>query len=99
VPAGKRLVIEHVSAKAALTEGQHLTETSIATLQVGGGSAIKHYFAASFQGNTPGIADYYAISQQTHLYAIGGVQVFAFRNGTLGTAQVNISVSGYLIDQ
>ena len=96
---GKRLVIEHVSARAALTEGQQLTETSIETLQVGGGSAIKHYFAASFQGNTPGTADYYAISQQTRLYAVGGVQVRAFRNGTAGSGTVNISVSGYLIDQ
>jgi hypothetical protein len=99
VPAGKRLVIEHVSARAALTEGQQLTETSIETLQVGGGSVIKHYFVASFQASVPGVADYYAISQQTRLYAVGGVQVRAFRSNTTGTAQMNISVSGYLVDQ
>jgi hypothetical protein len=99
VPTGKRLVIEHVSATAALAEGQQLTGTRIDTLQVGGGSQKGHYFVASFQANVPGIGDYYAISQETRLYAIGTVPVNAFRNGTTGTAQMNISVSGYLVDQ
>jgi hypothetical protein len=98
VTSGKRLVIEHVSIRAALTPGQRLFETKITALQVGGGSSKEHFLVTEFQGHRPGIADYYGASQPIRLYAIGGVSIGAFRTDDVGTSQVNVTVSGYLVD-
>jgi hypothetical protein len=98
VTSGKRLVIEHVSVRAALTPGQRLHETKITVLQVGGGSSKEHFLVTEFQGHRPGIADYYAASQPIRLYAIGSVSIAAFRTDDTSTSQVNVTVSGYLVD-
>lgn len=98
VPTGKRLVMEHVSLRAAMTPGQRPFETKIIVLQVGGGSQKEHFLVTEYQGSRPGIADYYAASLPMRLYAIGAVSIASFRTDTVGTAQINVTVSGYLVD-
>jgi len=98
VPSRKRLIIEHVSAHAALPNGQKIIEARIETLQVGGGAKANHYLTTHFESSRPDVADYFSVSQDMRLYAVGTVQFGFFRTSTAGTGQVNATVSGYLVD-
>lgn len=97
VPAGRRLIIEHVSGLAALEIGQRLKWSRISTLAMAGGTQVAHYLATTQQASVAGIADYYVMSQPMLAYAVGAVEIAAFRSDVAGTGQVNVSVSGYLV--
>lgn len=98
VPSRKRLVIEHVSARVALPNGQKIIEARIETLQAGGGAKASHYLTTNTEGSRPGVADYFSASQCVRLYAVGNVQFGFFRTDIASIGQVNASVSGYLVD-
>lgn len=96
VPAGKRLVIEHVSLLCVAPTGQKLRVRIDATA---GGSAF-HQLPLANEGSFQGGKDDHKASQQTRIYADGGTEVYfrVARNSASGVAGVNASVSGYLVD-
>jgi hypothetical protein len=97
VPAGKRLVIRYVSAHANLPTGQKLNRLTLETVL--GVRIVPHRFVPVFTG-PQGTLDFFAVAQDTQLYADGGstVLIVATRSDASGTGIVHVSVSGYLID-
>jgi hypothetical protein len=98
VPAGKRLVIENVSVLAALNNGTELRYAAVVTLDQGGGSEAEHYLVVNPQGSVPGIADYFSANHALRAYAVGVVGLRAFRTDTAGFGQINVTVTGTLVD-
>ena len=98
VPAGKRLVIENVSVLAALNNGTALRYAAVVTLDQAGGSEAEHYLVMNPQGSVPGIADYFSANHALRAYAVGVVQVRAFRTDSVGFGQLNVTVTGSLVD-
>ena len=94
VPANKRLVIEYVSARISLTEG-NLHWFSVRT--AAGDSTGTHFFAPMSIPNLPG---FYTISQQTRLYAGPGstVTIEARRTINFSADSGSAGISGYLVD-
>ena len=92
VPAGKRLVIEYVSASGVVPAGQSLIY-SVST------GSVEHLIPVTQQA-----PDAYAVicvaGQQTRLYAEPGSTVVlgVQRTGFGGSASANISISGTLMD-
>ena len=95
VPAGKRLVIEYVSANFQLPSTQAVVEL---VLQSPPGT-VSHYLTPIRTG-VFGTHDLWSASQQLRLYADGGDQVLAAlsRTGTTEAVSMSVSISGYLID-
>ena len=91
VPAGKRLVIEYVSAKSN-TNGDKNTYT----VEVDAGSAS---YSSAFFNLGPSAAPFTAVSQPVRLYADAGtavnVTLFPSRNNA---SDVTVSITGYLVD-
>lgn len=98
VPSGKRLIIENVSALAALNNGTALRYATVVTLAQGGGSEAEHYLVVTPQGSVPGVADYFTANHALRAYAVGNIVVRVFRTDTLGFGQVNVTVTGTLVD-
>jgi hypothetical protein len=98
VPSGKRLVIENVSLLASLNNGTALRYATIVTLDQGGGSEAEHYLVASPQGSVPGVADYFTANHALRAYAVGAITLRVFRTDTLGFGQVNVTVTGTLVN-
>jgi len=99
VPAGKQLVIEHVSVITTLPVGQKLLIASVQPFV--GGMGTGHFLTVIAQGtNAAGTADYSVASQDIRLYADPGLPIsfHAERNGTAGTGSVTFEISGYLIN-
>jgi hypothetical protein len=99
VPAGKRLVVEYVSANITLPSGQKVLEVWVITTQ--NGSAIQHFFSTAFQGTSNILTGYFTISQQTRLYSDPSAisaGIVVFRNALSGSGFVSFRISGYLID-
>lgn len=99
VPAGKRLVIEHVSAFTSLPSGQKVVSILLRTL--GHGEA---WLGADFRATTHGF-DRFITSQPVRLYADSGatvgrapVSALIVRDGDAGSGQLFVSISGYLVD-
>ena len=92
VPAGKRLVIEFVSALMSLPTGQ-----KIAFAAVSGNNA--HYLTFSPLSTLNG-EDRFVISQPMRLYLNAGENpvVFFTRAAITGDVKIDASISGYLID-
>jgi hypothetical protein len=101
VPAGKRLVIEFVSAGWVIPNGQKILQVSIETIFQGHDAF--HFVAPAFTG-TSAIGDWFSLSQETALYAEhlsnpgGDVVINAWRSDTTGSGNGGLTVSGYLID-
>jgi hypothetical protein len=95
VPAGKRLVIEFVSALVFVPAAQHVVELS---LQSPPGS-YSHYLTPVPLGRN-GLNDEFVASQSLRLYANAGqrVQVAVSRTGSNGPASALVSLSGVLVD-
>ena len=93
VPAGKRLVVQHVSAFGALTSPGNTIEVVAST-----NSAVISTFAPQVFGN-PG-AQGFAFDQTVLGYADAGdaVTVFISTNGSFNEAASDFVVTGYLID-
>ena len=94
VPAGKRLVIEVVSAIVTTSAGQNVR---LRVDTVAGGAAAHHLAVSkeSWQGST----DHKGI-QSGRFYANPGTTVYirVARDQGIGIAGVNAAISGYLID-
>ena len=94
VPAGKRFVIEYVSARVQLQPGQGLDQFDIWT--TGGGVSLPHHMIATTQGNT-GVS---LVSQPVRFYADPGTLVSIFVRSTIQNVigSGSLSLSGYLVD-
>jgi hypothetical protein len=103
VPAGKRLVIEHVSVEGNMLPGQKMIFASIeVSLQDSfNGNPLGHFLSIGAHGND-GFRDLYFSSQALRLYADPGTDVrgFAGRDGTAGdnVAAVYFVISGYFVN-
>jgi hypothetical protein len=97
IPAGKRLVIEHVSARLTLPAGQKVFESRITTLQKAGGAEGYHYLSTNAEGNHLG-SDFFSISHSLRLYSVGYAKFSFFRSDKAQIGLVNAAVSGYLVD-
>jgi hypothetical protein len=94
VPAGKRLVIEYVSAKVTIPGGHKLRALNVFT-------NLNGDFAYHFLAPTPtGVFNEYVAAQQLRLYADPNTQVniCASRDNGDGIAPVQATISGYLVD-
>jgi hypothetical protein len=102
VPAGKRLVIQHASARVRLPFNQQPIDVKVETLPNGQSNFVSQQLVMTFQGEgccgLPG--DIYVGSEDVDLYADGGAKVFAevSRNAGDGVAEGIVSISGYLVD-
>ena len=94
VPAGKRFVIEYVSARVHLQPGQILDQFEIWTST--GGGMLPHQMIATPQGNT-GVS---LVSQPVRLYADPGTLISIFVRSTIQNVvgSGSLSLSGYLVD-
>lgn len=99
VPAGRRLVIEYVSAQALLPTGQNLHQVSVST-QIKGTTA-QHFLVRNEHGpHFSGTDNLFVVGQQLRLYADGGTPVIfsLARNVATGNPGYSLTVSGYLVD-
>lgn len=95
VPAGRRLVIEHMSCEAAVPPGQRAMCHFITTV---GGTEAFHLVVMSEQGNFVG-SDQFRASQAIRTYADPEtlVRLVGQRNEGGGTAILDFTISGYLV--
>ena len=101
VPAGKRLVIEHVSVRAELPPGQTARATIVVSLN---GEAATHYLVMVGQGTVisqPTNRAVFVASQEMRLYvdAATGPGVNVERDNANEPGNAYASISGYLVDQ
>ena len=101
VPAGKRLVIEHVSVFGAMLPGQKMVRTRVMYRF----SVFGHSLVISAQGsNANGSSDYFVanyVSVQLYAYPLTDVTGIAERDGhdlTVNLGSVRYVISGYLVD-
>lgn len=94
VPAGKRFVIEYVSARVHLQPGQILDQFEIWT--TGGEVMLPHQMIATPQGNT-GVS---LVSQPVRFYADPDTLISIFVRSTVQkvVGSGSLSLSGYLVD-
>ena len=99
VPAGKRLVIEFLSAVAQMPPGQHLVVCQINTIAPPFGGLTHELLINEQPAFVNGDALFRA-SQQVRLYANPGSQVRALmtRDSSAGQALFLATLSGYLVD-
>jgi hypothetical protein len=99
VPAGKRLVIEFLSAVAQMPAGQHLVVCQINTIAPPFGGLTHELLINQQPAFVNGDALFRA-SQQVRLYADPGSQVRALmtRDSSQGQALFLATLSGYLVD-
>ena len=99
VPAGKRLVIEFISASGQVPPGQHVESWPVMTVAPPTGGAQHELLVNAQPPAVIGDALFRA-SQQVRLYADSGstVQTIIRRNSGAGSATYLMTVSGYLVD-
>ncbi len=97
VPAGKRLVIEHVSGTALIdTEGE-VVEFLVATTT--NDMYATHRLSFFSIGSAGGFTKGYTVSQRMTLYADSNTDVVFYAHRNLpGLGAMHVSVSGYLVD-
>ncbi|HEX4587447.1 MAG TPA: hypothetical protein VH185_05705 [Mycobacterium sp.] len=101
VPAGKRLVIEHVSVRAELPPGQKARASILVSLK---GSRVSHSLVMVSQGTVIGQptnrAAFFA-SQPMRLYTDAGQGAWGVtveRDAAVGLGVAYASISGYFVD-
>jgi hypothetical protein len=99
VPAGKRLVIEYVTASGQVPPGQFVELLNVSTTS--GNGAVTHnllVFAQPPAGNGDTVA---RAAQQVKLYANDGtsVKVIFRRSSPAGVAFFGATISGYLVNE
>ena len=96
IPAGKIFVIEYITAHGALPSGQKLR---FILFNDAGYTLVQHYFAPTFVG-TDFTVDNLILSESVRFYAISmpTINVTRFPDNS-GSGFVNLSLSGYLVDQ
>jgi hypothetical protein len=101
IPAGKRLIIEHVSVVGEMLAGKKIIGTSIgvALQNVNNGTHVYHPLTISAQGSSVFGEDLYTASGQVRLYGDPGTEVYgiAVSDNAVGS-HVSFSISGYLVD-
>jgi len=100
VPAGKRLVIEYVSAGIFLSGTQtdnFIARASLATTI--DGKTVTHFFVPVARG-TDSDSQFKGVSvgQVTRLYAEGTIEATVIPNHLPNTGAASVSISGYLVD-
>jgi len=105
VPAGKRLVIEYVSAVSTVASDQNINRVSLTTTHSTGGgstSSVRHQFPVTDEGDAAVAGNHvFSAGGATRLYCDAGEspQAGAFRGGNVtAPATVSVTVSGYLVD-
>ncbi len=95
VPAGKVLIVEHVSADALLAGNDRLVSLAIY------GNGISHYVVPNDAGMDNIGRHRFSVSQQVRFYFTEGVQVscFAERADTNSQPGINVSLFGYFVDK
>jgi len=95
VPAGKRLVIEHVTADAIAPSGQGLWLSIVTT--IGGNADFREFHLVVHPSQIPFLR---IVSQPLRAFANPGTLVTASvkRFDTTGQASVSFTISGYLVD-
>lgn len=98
VPAGKRLVIEFVTAIVRVPQGQSVIVLFFAQIAPSGPPGIGHVIVVTPQGVFNEDNNFMA-SQQMRVYADPWTQVIfeVSRNASAGLASGNVSVTGYLV--
>jgi len=99
IPSGKRLVIEHASARGQVPAGQQIEYTLWTKLTTT--SLLPHYLPVSQQYGV-GLETVFIAGGPVRLYGDGdsaSVYVRADRSLAQGTATVRLSLSGYLEDE
>ncbi|MBI3912212.1 MAG: hypothetical protein HY320_14940 [Armatimonadetes bacterium] len=97
VPAGKRLIITHISAAFELPAGQRpLWEVTIISGTVG----AAHFLPAQFQSSGAGAKNVFVASEDLEVRADPGTSVGVFfgRDDDAGAADGVVSIAGYLVD-
>lgn len=98
VPAGKRLVIEFVSAHGQVPPGTHVELFHLNTVAGSGGAATHDLLVHAQPAAVIGDAIFRA-SQQVRIYADPGTTVTALvRTNTNGQTSCAIAISGHLVD-
>ena len=97
VPAGKRLVIESVSASMTIATGQRFLTVSVLTSIAANGSLQNHYFTPIFTGTFSG-NDYFTFGESMRFYANPETTVYLSRNTTNSTGSVGVTISGYYVN-
>jgi hypothetical protein len=99
VPANKRLVIEHISAKVFTPTG---TRVDLETFHTLGGSGQYHYLVPVFfatQAHLYSNGDLYKVSEQTRLYVDANTKFYACTfNNSSPKASGHLAISGYFVD-
>jgi hypothetical protein len=103
VPAGQRLVIEHVSAVVELSPGSGQTAMAVVQLVTAAGSAeVQHALVLQAQG-TQFASDNFTASQPIRIYARAGdrLQLVVNRSSGTGTGQegVVLGATGYFLPE
>jgi hypothetical protein len=99
VPAGKRLVIEYISAEARLGSNQRPRLEIITVRNIGGTPTARRHYIAFGQVNLVEGVDTVA-SQTVRIYADPGTEVAAeyLRDGvTSGTSSCFVTISGHFV--
>jgi hypothetical protein len=98
VPTCKQLVIEFVSALAAISSGENLT---LQFTTIAGGACAPFTLPAFLQSTFGGTVDDYAVAQLMQVYADPGRSVrFLLSQSTSNAgALADIDVSGYLVNE
>jgi hypothetical protein len=103
VPAGNRLVVEHVSVFCNLPSGQRITMARIEGRTPDGNLTAVHFLTMTFMGVHQGSAlpdrDHFAASQPLRMYFNPGAQIFSGfqRSNAVGVGQCGFQLSGHLI--
>jgi len=95
-PAGKRFVIESISAELELSSG---SKPSLLVLEyVSGGQGAEVFLPATFLNSNPfySFPDHYVVSQEVRLYADSQPMVFNVNITDNNPGAVNVTVSGHL---
>jgi hypothetical protein len=96
IPAGKRLVIEQVSAYGSAASDQRIT-FSLLTQVLPDTISLTHYLLSDKV--TSGTKNYYTVSQTVKIYADIDVVTRVSRSAAPDTATFFFTVSGYLVNQ
>jgi len=101
VPTGKRLVIEHASARVQGPTGQKYISYIHTGVYTNGSGAGIHWLVLSYQGTFSGI-DVFTAAQPMRVYAEPTTPPVIFlvtRTDTTGNTFGEATISGYLVDQ
>ena len=99
VPAGKRLVLEYVSFRLTIPQGQN-PQDGLTIEVTNGGKLVQYWLVPPTYSGTLGNTYVYVSSEPVTLYGDPGttVGVGASRSALTGTARVRVSLSGYLVN-